>query len=123
MALDIGIQLLQQVAAMFGTKAAKVLVFQEEVYAQIRFADHSRVLYGELADTGQDKVFQRLDADNAGPIVDDEDVRLLKRKLAGSSPQPQLSVVPALVNSCFRPWKSWQHSLLLFCSRALNGRR
>ena len=87
---------------MFRPVAAQVLVFQEEVDAQIRIADNSGVLYGKVADAGKNEVLECLDADDARARVEKENVRLFERDLARSSPQPQLAVVPALVSSCGR---------------------
>lgn len=99
MALHVGVQLFEQICCVLSAKASKVLIFQEEVNAQVCFRDDSGVLYGELADAGQDQVLECLSTDHAGPVVDEKDVRVLKRQLTAGPPQPQLSVVPALVRS------------------------
>ena len=54
--LYIRIQFLKQVHCVLGTKAAKMLVLEEEVHTQVRRSDDSRVLDSELANAGQDKV-------------------------------------------------------------------
>ena len=100
MALDIRIQFFEQVCGVFGAETTKVLVLQEEVDAQVGLSDDSRILDGEMANTRQNEVLQRLDTNDAGPIVDKKDVRVLERDLSGGSPQSQLAVIPAVVRSC-----------------------
>lgn len=84
---------------MLSSKAAKMLVLQEEVHAQVGFRDDCRVLDGELADTWQHKILQCLDANNTRSVVDEKNVRVLEGKLTGSSPQSELSVVSAVISS------------------------
>jgi len=49
---------------MFGTVASQVLVLEEEVDAQVGFANNGRVLDCEVADAGQHKVLECFHADN-----------------------------------------------------------
>jgi len=60
----IWIQFLEQIACMFGTVASQVLVLEEEVDAQVGFANNGRVLDCEVADAGQHKVLECFHADN-----------------------------------------------------------
>jgi hypothetical protein len=99
MAVHIWIQFLEQIASVFGPVASQVLLFQEEVDAQVCLADDGLVLDCEVADAGKHEVLERFDANNTRPRVDQKDVRILERDLSGSSPEAQLAVVPALVSS------------------------
>lgn len=100
MAFHVRIQLLEQTGRVLGAEATKMLILQEEVHTQVCLGDDRGVLNGELPDARQDEVLQSLDTNNARPVVDEENVRVLKGKLTRSSPQSELSVVPALVRSC-----------------------
>lgn len=49
-AIDIWVQLFEQVAGVLRPIATQVFLLQEEVHAQIGFADDGGILYGEVAD-------------------------------------------------------------------------
>jgi hypothetical protein len=53
-ALDVRVQLLEKIGGVLGAKTSKMLVFEEEVHAQVRLGDDSGVLDRELADTWKD---------------------------------------------------------------------
>jgi hypothetical protein len=98
MALDVWVQLLEQVACVFRPVVSQMLFVQEEVDAQVCFADYGGVLNRKIADAGEHKVLERLDTHDAGSGVDEEDVRILERDLTGSPPETKLAVVPASVS-------------------------
>jgi hypothetical protein len=97
-AVDIWIQLLEQVARMFCPISAQMLLLEEEVDAQVCLADYGRVLDGEVTDAGQHEVLERLEPDDTGARVYEEDVCILERNLPVGSPQTELAIVPALVS-------------------------
>lgn len=72
---------------MLGTVASQVLVLEEEVDTQVCLANNGRVLDGEVADAWQHQVLECFRADNAWARVDEQDVRILERGLAGSPPE------------------------------------
>jgi hypothetical protein len=85
---------------MFRPVPSQMLLLEKEVHTQICLSDYRGVLDGEIANTRQDQVLKRLDTNDAGPGVDEEDVRVLERDLAGSSPKSELPIVPALLSWC-----------------------
>jgi hypothetical protein len=120
-AVDIRVQLFEQVARMFCPISAQMFLLEEEVDAQVCLADYGRVLDGEVADAGQHEVLERLEPDDTGARVYEEDVCILKRDLPVSSPQTELTVVPAVVSWC-GACGGVDRSLLLLRGRALDGR-
>jgi hypothetical protein len=64
-----------------------MLIFQEEVDAQVCFTDHSRVLNRKVTNTWEDEVLEGFHANNTGPRVDEQNVGALERGLARSPPE------------------------------------
>jgi hypothetical protein len=77
---------------------SQMLFVEEEVDAEVCLADYCRILDGEVAYAGEHQVLERLNTDNTRSRVDEEDVGILERDLAGSSPETKLAVVPASVS-------------------------
>jgi hypothetical protein len=98
MAIHVWIQLLQQITRMLRPVSAQMFFLQEEVHAQIGFADDCGILYGEVANPREDEIFEGLDADHTRSGVDEENVRVFERDLSGGSPETKLSVVPAMLS-------------------------
>jgi hypothetical protein len=101
--LDFGIQLLEKIGCVLGAETSKMLVFQKEVHTQVCLGHDSGILDRELADTRQNEVLERFGTNGSGPVIYQQNVRVLERKLPGRSPQPQLPVVPAVVRSFSMP--------------------
>jgi hypothetical protein len=97
--LHVWVQLLEEIARVLGAEPAQVLLLEEEVDAQVGFADNGRVVDRELPNARQDQVLERLEARYAGARVDQQNVRVFERLLARCSPQTQLSVVPGACQS------------------------
>jgi hypothetical protein len=121
-ALNIWVQFLEQVARDFCAILPQMLLLQEEVHSQICFVDDGRVLYGEVANARQDEVLECFNTNDARSRVDEEDVGVLERDLTCSSPETQLTVVPALLSLC-GACNMVVHLLLFLRGRSLHRRR
>jgi len=85
--LHIWIQLLEHPTCVVCSEAIQAIVVQKEVDAKVGLSHQSRVLDGEMAYTGQYKVFECFYTSHAGPGVDEKDVGFFQRRLATGCPQ------------------------------------
>jgi hypothetical protein len=67
LAFHIGVELFEQIARVLRPVVSKMLFVQEEVDAQVCFADYGGVLDGEVAYAGEYQVFECLNTDDTRP--------------------------------------------------------
>jgi intergrase/recombinase len=93
MAIDLRVELLQELAAFLGPRLAQAGLLKKEIGAEVLFSHVVLVKYSKMAYARQDKVLEGFYSSHPTAIVEQQDVAILKSLLAAGRPQSELSVV------------------------------
>lgn len=112
-AFHIRIELKQIVASLLGSWFAQTALLQEEVDAQISLSHDSRILNGELPNSGKNEILQSFYTSDARSRVDEEDVSLFQSSLSACCPEAELTIVLLLLGC--RDMLNWGRYVSLLC--------